>query len=215
MRRVAHRFNLFGRSSSHFTRITRIFAAELGVSYDYSIVKDLSSLDVEAYGGNPALRVPALVGPNGTFFGALNVCRELSRASERKLALLWPEACTSALLGNAQELVLHAMSVEVTLVMSKMGASADAAPIPNETKLRASLAKSLDWLESRWPSVLSELPARDLSYLEVSAYCLLTHLEFRQIADVTPFSSLSAFGEKFGTRESARSTTYRFDVPPV
>jgi glutathione S-transferase len=212
---VAQAFTLFGRSSSHFTRVARIFAAELGVAYDYAVVSDITSLDEQAYGQNPALKVPSLTGPNGPFFGSLNVCRELARASERRPALLWPEDCASSLLSNAHELVVHAMSVEVALIMSKIGAVPGSPPSAPESKLRASLSKTLAWLDSRWSQVLSQLPARDLSFLEVSAYCLITHLPFREIASVDQFTSLSSFAEEFGKRESARSTTYRFDVAPA
>ena len=206
-------FTLFGRSSSHYTRIPRVFAAELGVEYRFHVVSDLTSLDRADYGDNPALKVPVLVGPRGTFFGAMNACRELERASERKLSVLWPEACTSALLANAQELVLHAMSVEVTLIMAKTGPAADSKPSPGERKLRASLGNSLGWLETHWAEVLSALPSRDLSFLEVSAYCLLTHLPFRKIASVDEYASLSRFAQAFGERESARATPFRFDAP--
>ena len=43
---------IIGRSSSHFTRVTRIFAAELGVPYTLQVVPDLLSCDAADYGGN-------------------------------------------------------------------------------------------------------------------------------------------------------------------
>ena len=52
-------FTLIGRSSSSFTRIARIFAAELGISYAFDLVLELKSLDPQDYGGNPALKVAA------------------------------------------------------------------------------------------------------------------------------------------------------------
>src|SRR5262245_43668927 len=70
---------LFGRSSSHFTRVTRIVAAELGVSYQFRVVPNLLSLDASDYGGNPALRLPVLHTEQGAWFGALNICRALER----------------------------------------------------------------------------------------------------------------------------------------
>jgi hypothetical protein len=67
---------IIGRSSSHFTRI---FAAELRIDCAFQVVRDLMSSDPGDYGGNPALRIPVLQTPQGTWFGALNVCRELWR----------------------------------------------------------------------------------------------------------------------------------------
>jgi glutathione S-transferase len=72
---------LIGRSSSHFTRVTRIFAAEMRIDYSFQVVRDLMSSDPEDYGGNPALRIPVLRTSRGVWFGALNVCRELWRRS--------------------------------------------------------------------------------------------------------------------------------------
>jgi len=48
---------LVGRSSSHFTRVARIFCHELGVEHELRIVGDLMSADAGDYGGNPALKI--------------------------------------------------------------------------------------------------------------------------------------------------------------
>ncbi|HEX3696528.1 MAG TPA: hypothetical protein VH374_14190 [Polyangia bacterium] len=52
-----HQIVLLGRSSSHFTRTTRVFAHELGAPYIFRPVLDLTTLDRTAYGGNPARKV--------------------------------------------------------------------------------------------------------------------------------------------------------------
>src|SRR5687768_16863330 len=70
---------LFGRSSSHFTRVARIVAAELGVAYTFRVVPNLLSTNPSDYGGNPALRLPVLHTAEGEWFGALNICRALER----------------------------------------------------------------------------------------------------------------------------------------
>ncbi|MFZ5894900.1 MAG: glutathione S-transferase N-terminal domain-containing protein [Myxococcota bacterium] len=198
---------IVGRSSSHFTRVARIFAAELDVAYALRVVPDLTSLDASVYAGNPALKIPVLQAPSGTWYGALSICRELARLSERSVSIVWPEALSSALPANAQELVLHAMTSEVALIMSGQApAGAGAA------KLRASLGNSLAWLDANCEAVLAALPPRDLSYLEVTLYCLVTHLPFRQIHDVAQYTNLVRFRERFGVRESAQQTSFRFDA---
>src|SRR5690242_17668197 len=76
---------IVGRPSSHFTRVARLFAEELGLAYQFELVRDLLSRDSAHYGGNPALKLPALKTREATWFGALNICRELARRSERRL----------------------------------------------------------------------------------------------------------------------------------
>src|SRR4051812_42934296 len=83
---------LVGRSSSHFTRCVRIVAHEVGLTPRFRIVANLLSRDAAEYAGNPALRMPILVAPNGTWFGALAICRELWRSSARTRRIVWPEA---------------------------------------------------------------------------------------------------------------------------
>src|SRR5689334_912784 len=94
---------LTGRSSSHFTRIARIFAAELRTDYSFRVVRDLMSSDPADYGGNPALRIPVLQTSRGVWFGALNASRELWRQSGSKARVVWPEDLDTPVLANAQE----------------------------------------------------------------------------------------------------------------
>lgn len=200
---------LVGRSSSHFTRVARIFAAELGVPCELSVVRDLTSADPAAYGGNPALKIPSLRTARGVWFGAANVCRELWRCSEgRPSTIVWPEQLELALLANAQELTLHAMSAEVALIMDKLsGGGARANPKPEQSLLHV-----LAWLERHVAEVLAALPAsRSLSFLEVTLYCLVTHLEFRDIVPLAPYPELCRFRDGFGRSASAESTRYCFD----
>ena len=75
---------LVGRSSSHFTRVARMFALELGIDFAVRPVYDLTSLDVTVYGDNPALKIPVLLTETGPLFGAENICRELVRRARAK-----------------------------------------------------------------------------------------------------------------------------------
>jgi len=198
-----------GRSSSHFTRVVRIFAHELGVEYAFQPVMDLLSQNSDDYLGNPALRLPVLESRGEAWYGALNICRELARRASPPRAIVWPDLPDREV-ANAQELVLQGMSTEVSIVMHKL-ASPDQTD-RYEDKNRRSLQNSLAWLEAKFPSVRARLPAdRTISFLEVSAYCFLTHLEFRRLIDTTGYAQLSAFVREFDARPSARDTTYRFD----
>lgn len=201
---------IIGRSSSHFSRIVRIFARELGVSHSFQPLLDITSMDQNEYGGNPALKVPVLIDERGPLFGTENICRELVRRSERGKKMVLRGDSRERVVANAEELTLHVMSSEVSLIMAKM--SGDATPA--SPKVARSIDNCLDHLEERVDAARAALPAERLtSFLEVSLFSLLTHLPFRKVVDVTPWKRLSHFAREFGNRESARETEYRFDAP--
>lgn len=204
--------HLYGRSSSHFTRIPRIFAVEAAVEYEFHLIRDLMSVDPEDFGGHPALKMPTLETDAGIWFGSLPICRELAACSDLSLDIVWPEDLQRPVAANAQELVLTAMSTEVGLIMGKAsGAAADNA---HQVKLRASLLGAMDWLETNAMRALATLPqARDLSFLEVSLFCLVEHLEFREVLTLDAYPELQAFAQRFAERSSARATSFKFDFP--
>jgi glutathione S-transferase len=202
---------LVGRSSSHFTRVTRMFAAELGVAYAFEVVADLRSLEAADYAGNPALRLPILKSPRGVWFGALNICRELTRLAPVPPGVVWPEHLEQPLLANAQELTLQAMATEVALIMAQ--ASGLEANDPALEKQRTSLANLTRWLDQHVVDVLAALPPeRDLSFLEVALFCYVTHLEFRGVLSMADYAQLNDFCGAYGQRAAALGTPYRFDV---
>lgn len=204
--------HLHGRSSSHFTRIPRIFAAELGVDLEFHLIRDLMSTDADDYGGHPALKMPTLVTDAGIWFGSLPICRELARCSDLSLDIVWPEDLQRPVAANAQELVLTAMSTEVGLIMGK--ASGVAADNAHQAKLRASLLGAMEWLEINTGRAIDTLaPERDLSFLEVSLFCLVEHLEFREVLSLDAYPDLRAFARRFAERSSARATSFKFDFP--
>jgi glutathione S-transferase len=205
--------HLYGRSSSHFTRIARIFAAELEVEVEFHPIRDLMSTDPEDYGGHPALKMPTLETDAGIWFGSLPICRELARCSDLSLDIVWPEDLERPVAANAQELVLTAMSTEVALIMGEATGVAD--ENVHQRKLRASLIGAMDWLEINFARAIATLaPERDLSFLEASLFCLVEHLEFgRKVLALDAHPDLRAFGQRFAARRSARATGFIFDFP--
>ncbi len=201
---------LYGRSSSHFTRIARIFAAEAGVAIEFILIRDLMSENPDDYGGHPAMKMPTLHTEAGIWYGSLPICRELAACSESGLHIVWPEDMDRPVAANAQELVLTAMSTEVGLIMGKAtGVSADNS---HQTKMRASLLGAMEWLELNAGRAIDTLPPdRNLSFLEVSLFCLLEHLEFRDVLALDDYPELRAFAQRFATRSSAMTTAYKFD----
>ena len=209
---------LVGRESSHFTRVTRIFAHELGVPLALSPVYDLKSTESATFGGNPARKVPALVEGEGDsaeiLVGTENICRRLAEVSTREVRIVWPEQLTGTVSRNAQELVWHAMAAQVQLAFGTM---VNELPADNLyfVKGRAGFEASLAWLDEHLAPALKALPkARDLSLFEVTLYALMEHLPFRGTLSTQPYLRLRDFAAEFGNRESAKQTPYRFDVAP-
>lgn len=178
----------------------------------FQVVPDLRSVNAADYAGNPALRMPILRTGATTWLGSLNICRELARRAPAQRRIVWPEHLTDARTANAQELVVQAMATEVTLIMSQLaGTPSDDMHL---AKLQKSLLNMLTWLDDNVEAVRAGLPPdRDLSYLEVCLFCLVTHLDFRRMVDTSGYRALSAFCDEFGQRASAQATAYRFDAP--
>ncbi len=209
---------LVGRESSHFTRVTRIFAEELGIQLTFSPVYDLKSTESSTFGGNPARKVPALIEGDGDateiLVGTENICRRLAELSTRKVRIVWPEELGTTVSRNAQELVWHAMAAQVQLAFGTM---VNELPADNLffVKGRAGFEGSLAWLDEHLTPTLAALPkGRDLSLFEVTLFCLLEHLPFRGTLSTQPYLRLRAFAAEFAQRESAKRTPYRFDVAP-
>lgn len=204
---------LVGRRSSHFTRVAAIFAHELGVPFELVVLHELMSLDPQDYGGHPAMKIPALRVGDSVLFGTENICRRLAELAGQgdDPTLVWPQALTDDRARNAQELTWHAMSAQVQLVI---GVAINHLPADNPffLKLRRGLEGSLAWLDAQWPAVLASLPAdRRASLLEVTLFCLVTHLVFRPTVPLDAYPNLRRFADEFSRRPSAQQTEYRFD----
>ncbi|SEI43493.1 glutathione S-transferase family protein [Frateuria terrea] len=202
---------LVGRSSSHFTRLVRLFAEELGVAYAFVPLHDLASRDPADYAGNPALKLPVLVLPEGPVFGAENICHALAERASQPARIVWTGQLPDLRARNAQELVWHGMNAQVQLVFGMQ-----VARLPAENVYFAKAAdgfrNALAWLDANLESVLRGLPAHDLSLLEASLFCLLEHLAFRDTLPLAPYRHLAAFAAAWRERPAAQRTAYAFDV---
>jgi glutathione S-transferase len=208
---AAQALRIIGRRSSLFTRVALMFAEELGIAYELEPVWDMTVDDPALYGGNPALKLPSLRRGDASLFGAQNICRALADISGPSQRILWPEQLHDDLSRNAHELVWHCMGAQVQLVFGTMVAKLPADNV-YFAKSRAGLENSLHWLERHVSQILDSLPARDLSLLEVSWFCLLEHLVFRATLPLAPYPALAGFSQNFAARLSAQRTRYRFDA---
>jgi glutathione S-transferase len=199
---------LVGRSSSHFTRTARIFALELDVEHTFRPVLDIKSLDRANYAGNPTLKLPIFVDEHGPLFGTENICREITRRSGRASEVVMRGDLPTRVVANAEELTLHAMATDVSIIVAKM-MDPDR---PVSRKMLRSLEESLGELDASIDTVLAALPQRRISFVEVALFCVVTHRPFRETLAVSRWTRLGAFSESFGARASAQATTYRFDA---
>ena len=107
---------------------------------------------------------------------------ELARRAGAESTVVWPEDLTEPNAANAQEIVLDTMAAGVAIITARL------AKLPSDhvllTKHIARIDASVAWLERELPGVVSRLPARSLSFLEVSAFCLCRHLPFREIRSI-------------------------------
>lgn len=201
-------FQIVGRSGSHFTRLVRMIAHELDVPYEFVPIYDMRQLDAAAYADNPALKLPILRRGDESLFGALNICRALAESVGATARIEWPEDRSDALARNAQELVWHSMSAQVQLIV---GTAIGKLPADNIffVKTRAGLEGSLQWLDAH----LAQLARGRLSIFDVSLFCLIEHVRWRETVAMERYGRLNAWAADYSTRPSARATVYAVDLP--
>lgn len=212
-RTEAARVEIIGRQSSHYTRVVRMLALELGIDAPLAPILDLMSTDPAAYAGNPALKLPALRVGEDTVWGSQNACRLLARqigGGEARVS--WPEDARTPLLMNAHEIVAHAMAAQVEVVFHEIVSKRP--PDAASRKRRESLLGCLAWLDAHLDAIRAQLPADRVAMFDLMLFCLLEHLPFRNPIDLSDMPALTAFATTFGARASAQATPYRFDAPP-
>jgi glutathione S-transferase len=205
---------LFGRRSSHFTRVTRIFAEELGVPYEIVPIHDMKQREPGVYADNPALKLPTLRIGDDVIFGTENICRTLAEHAGSANGIVWPEQLRTAVQRNAQELVWHCMAAQVQIVLGTL-----VGKLPSDNiyfqKALAGFGGALGWLDTHVEQVVASLPpSRKLSLFETTLFCLIEHLHFRQTLPVDQYSGLAKLAATFATRPSALRTPYEVDVRP-
>jgi len=204
---------ILGRQSSHYTRQVRMLAHELGIACTLAPIHDLMSDDPTTYGGNPALKLPALRDGDAVIWGSANACRWLARRTPGDLDRVFlPEDARDPLGMNAHEVLAHAMAAQVEVVFHEIVSKRP--PDATSRKRRASLVGCLAWLDRNWPAIRATLPADRIALFDLGLFALLEHLPFRNPIDLAAMPRLTAFADAFRERPSAQATPYRFDAPP-
>lgn len=206
---------IVGRRSSHFTRLARIFAEELGVAYEIQPIYDMTESTPQVYANNPALKLPILRAGDEVVFGTENICRALADRAGAGDEIVWPERLRATVSRNAQEMVWHCMTAQVQIVFG-----AQVCKLPGDSlyfeKARTGFEGALAWLDQHIGEALAALPAnRRLSLFEASLFCMIEHLHFRKTVPVEQYLGLQAFVRSFAARPSAQRTPYQLEVPPA
>lgn len=205
---------IIGRQGSHYTRMVRMLAIELGVEAALQPIYDLLSEDPGVFGGNPALKLPALRQGNAVVWGSQNACRALARSTPGGEArVFWAEDARTPLLMNAHEIVAHTMAVQVEVVFHEVVSRRP--PDAASHKRRASLESCLAWLEAHLPGIRAELPGDRIALVELGLFAVLEHFAFRNPMDLSAMPRLRDFMAELGRRPSALATPYVVDKPPA
>lgn len=199
---------IVGRTSSLFTRVPLIFAEELGVPYELVPISGLKAIEPAIYAGNPALKMPILRDGESVLFGSQNICRAIAARATEPARIVWPEDFSDTRSRNAHELVAHSMTAQVQIAMGTFVCGLPAENVYFQKAL-AGLDGALRWLDERLDAVLRGFPERDLSFFEVSLFCLMEHFALRPTVAPESYPSLVRFAQGFATRSSAQRTTYR------
>jgi glutathione S-transferase len=202
---------LYGRSSSHYTRTVCMLAHERDVVLEVHPVFNLLSEDPADYAGNPALKLPVLRDGDTVVYGHLNACTMLAKRSGRPVFM--PGDAHTPLLMNAHELLAHAMATEVEVVFHEVVAKRPEDATSH--KRRVSLVNTLAWLDANLEAVRAEMPQDRANWFDLALYCMLTHLAFRNPIDLSGWSALVGFEQFVAARPSAQATPYRYDKPPT
>jgi glutathione S-transferase len=205
---------IIGRQSSHYTRVVRLLAHELGVEHALRPIHDLLSEDPAVFAGNPALKLPAVRIGDDVVWGSQNACRAIARQVQGgETRVFWGEEARTPLLMNAHEIVAHAMAAQVEVVFHEIVSQRP--PDAASRKRRASLLNCLAWLDANLEAIRKQLPAGRVALSELMLFALLEHLPFRNPVDLSALPRLTGFAADFGLRPSAQATPYRFDPAPV
>ena len=191
---------LIGTPLSHFTRKVRILLAELGVELELVWAASVLATAPAAYGGNPLMRVPALVDGDATLIDSDHIARYLVRRHDPGDRL---GVCSEQVQDlNRLAVVNGIMANEVVLILAKRGGLADIDGVAYLRKLGAAIDHGLAWLDHHVD------PDAGFDYRDIAMICLWQHLLHYQLRPgLEGYPRLAARVARFLERPSVASTT--------
>jgi glutathione S-transferase len=195
---------LIGTPLSHFTRKVRILLAELGVGFEFVRATSVLAAAPAAYGGNPLMRVPALVDGDATLIDSDHIARYLVRRHDPGDRL---GVCSDQVQDlNRLAVVNGIMANEVVLILAKRGGLADIEGVAYLRKLGAAIDHGLAWLDHDLDHHVD--PGAGFDYRDIAMICLWQHLQHYQLRPgLDGYPRLAARVARFLERPSVASTT--------
>lgn len=192
---------LIGTPLSHFTRKIRILLAELGIEFDFVRAPGVLAAAPATYGGNPLMRVPALVDGEATLIDSDHIARYLVRKHDPTDRL---GVCRDGARDlNRLAVVNGIMANEVVLILAKRGGLTDVEGVAYFRKLAAAIDHGLVWLDED-----ADVEAASFDYGDIATVCMWQHINHYELRpDLARHARIAARVARFQDRPSVASTT--------
>lgn len=187
---------LLGSTTSPFVRRIRIWAALNNLPIDFINLDIFSEQDRQTMiAHNPARKIPVLIDHDFTLCDSNSIIRYLLEKADQPL-LSWQQENYLTIINACND------SLVEILLCQRSGFDT------NSDKLFFNLqneriVETLAYLNSH----LSEPVFKSCEYLNISLYCLLNWICFRELTDISQHSALVAFYEQYGQRQAAINTS--------
>lgn len=189
---------LLGSTSSPFVRRIRMWAHNHGFNLAFINLDIFSSAERQIMiNNNPASKIPILIDNQQTVTDSNVIIRYLL-AKNHLTPFTWPQENLLTTINACND------SCVELLLCQRSGFDT------NEDKLFFNLqneriVETLSYLNSH----LSDEQFISCGYLNISLYCLLDWISFRDLHDLTPYTQLVAFHQAYALQESAQQTDPR------
>ena len=187
---------LFGSVTSPYVRRIRIWALENNCDLEFINLDIFSAQDRPTMvSKNPARKIPILVDGNLTLSDSNSILRYLlEKTAQPKLT--WPQEHLLTTINACNDSLVEMLLCQ----RSGFDTQSDALffNLQNER-----IVETLHFLNDH----LTDDEFKGCEYLNISLYCLLNWICFRELTDISQHSALVAFYEQYGQRQAAINTS--------
>ncbi|WP_417335340.1 glutathione S-transferase [Halobacteriovorax marinus] len=174
---------LYATPRSHFSRKVRILLELYSIPYEFIDVGNVADSDLETFGKNPLMKVPALIDGENWIIESDHIANYIVNKFDPVDKYQVKIESVADL--NIRAVLNGTMTEEVKIILGKR----TSIPI-NEfsffDKALASIGNGLDWLDLNFPKVDVEC----LKYRDIHLVCLCEHLEFYKVISLDRYSNL-------------------------
>ena len=196
---------LYGTVASHFTRKVRVVLHELGLPYEFVVIKDLTDLRASTFAGNDLLQIPILEdGPRRLIESDIICAYLLSQGgkSEAEIAFL-PRGGDH--FGHLQPLALinGGMAAGAHLMGGRRSEIPDLEKYPYFQQQRSAMLGALNWLDHDLEGRARYQEGTGLSMLEIALVCFADWAVFREmVPSLAEYPHVEAFVAHWRDRPS-------------